>query len=569
MINVYYSTQSGTSEHLSQMLTNYLRSNLKWDSQSPLEINLNSVSSIENFHDLELPILNIFFISSYGDGEPCDDAVDFFTRLESLKGELDVNFTVFGCGNSQYDIYQAMALKLNESLLNLCGKHVGKMGFSDESKDIIDDIFNEWLFDYLNPLCKFLGDKWSIVETNDYIPMYILQESKATVTELKVKPPYHDLNPFMSQLDLQNTCKVNDKILARIPLEGSNLKYTTGDHIGIIPRNSKEQVESLLQKLNIENIDQVISITPFNRMDQVWFPKTLTYRSLFTNYIEINSILSRQFVKGLLKFLPTTQQPIILDLISDRVKFQSEITNPKLTLLGFLTKYALAIEIPLSYIIENFGKLKSRYFSISSSNIKSPKSCDVVIKLVSDGNFEGVLSSWIDNIVCKGLPNEIPIFTRKSKFKLPFNLSKPIVLIGAGTGIAPFLGYLVDLNTNAKRVRNVTLIYGLKSMEESLIDLESVSELGDKLNIIYALSQESTQPKRYVQDVLLENADLIIKHIKEENGSIFVCGNAMGMAHGVSHALIEIFAGDVGDTKVGNSYLQYLKAMGRFKEDVW
>lgn len=568
MINVYYSTQSGTSEHLATQLANYLRLNLQGVDLENAPVHLDTVGNISNIQDLTKAKINIFFISSYGDGEPCDDAIDFFNELP--KSELKISYSLFGCGNSQYDDYQAMAIKLDQLLKSSGSQLVGSISYSDESKDIIDDVYEEWLFDYLKPLVEFLGtDKWSIYETNDYKPVYVLKESTKSFQKSKVRPPYHESNPFLTQLDLSKTFFKNDDqlLLTSVSLTGSKLKYTTGDHIGIIPRNDQIQVEQLLNKLGVENIDQVLSIQPLNRMDAVWFPQTITYRELFLKYIEVNSVLSRRFIKGLLKFSEGQEHALILSLISNKDYFFEEVTKDKLTLLKFITKFQLKTLIPISYIIENFGKLKPRFFSIASSNSFSPDSCDIIIKLIKEETFQGTLSLWIEQIAKQMAVNEIPVFTRKSKFKLPFDLSKPIVLIAAGTGIAPILGFLADLNKNHQKVTKVFVCYGLRSMEYSLIDENEFSNLlGDnKLDIRYAQSRHRSEPKKYVQDILKTHQETIQDYLKTQQGSCFVCGDASGMAHGVSRSLVEIF----GSGRVGDSHLKLMKTMGRFKEDVW
>lgn len=579
MLNLYYSSQSGTSQGLAEGLALQLRDGLRGPSDERVDVRAVSVATIEDLDRLRG--VNMFIMSSYGEGEPCDDGVGFFDALRALRANDSVTpksdhcvmsqtqFALFGCGNSQYDDYQAVAKELEEILLALGGTQLGKPGFSDESCDVIDDVFQEWVYDTIGVVASALGSGWKVVEGGEWIARYFIEEEDGTAMESlasgAVKPPYHDQNPFCASLDLDHSKIAGDKVTARIPLKGSNLKYATGDHIGVIPRNSEASVDEMLRILGLD-ANQTVRVRPRDRMDQTWFPKVLTYAELFARYVEINGPLSRRMVRGLLRFVPEEEQSEVLALVSNRERFTSEITVPKLTFVEFVRQYNIHAPVPVSFIMESFGRLKPRFLSIASSGTLQPEACDVVVKLVKDGTFEGVLSQWLVGVVNGSVPNKVPIFMRKSKFKLPFQ-DKPLVLVGAGTGIAPLLGFLADLDARAKRKTNgelskVLLVYGIRTMQDSLLRSELVANLKN-IEIVYALS--STTPKTYVQDALLSHKATVATILK--TGSAFVCGSARGMGTGVARAMEKILGGN--DPRAGHQAVQLLKALGRYKEDVW
>lgn len=594
---ICYSTQSGTSEDLANAFSSELN-NLTNDQNSSISRNLNSFST--NIDEFKNEISNykivIFFISSYGEGEPCDDSVKLFESLEkyvsSKNSKLDPlipYYSIFGCGNSYYDQYQAAALCFKK-MLDLDGsQQIGDFGYGNEAKNGIFDDYTAWSFDYFNVLSQFLDVKFNKIES--YNPMYSVIGYNENKPERPTNPPYQELKPFIADINIDSVKKYGDDYLefeVNLHKNKSRLKYQTGDHVGIYPQNDDENVKKVLKILkldkNIKNGDK-LKVVPVNRMESNrWLDLTfISYYDLLLNSVEINGVLTRTFIKNLITYFMKNKTVIeqLNQVISSAEVFKTNIIDKRITLIKLFENYEIQQDdydtIPLSFIMENFGYLKPRLFSITTSDSVNFDSVGVIMKLVKEehSGFYGVCSKFLENIITGKIENRVPIFIRKSKFKLPMTLSKPLVFIGAGTGIAPFRGFLQDICSQShklKQVEKIVIFFGLKELNEKYWlfaqDIEKFQKIlgNEKLEFVHVQSSIS---KEYVQDVIKKPpfCENISNYLHEKQGNIFICGDKSGMAAGVRRSLVSILGND--NVKDGDKYLRYLQSMGRFKEDVW
>ncbi|GMF01133.1 unnamed protein product [Ambrosiozyma monospora] len=176
---------------------------------------------------------------------------------------------------------------------------------------------------------------------------------------------------------------------------------------------------------------------------------------------------------------------------------------------------------------------------------------------------------------------KLPVFIRRSRFKLPLNLEKPIIMIGPGTGVAPFRGFIEHRIEQFKKLQKkekmgkLYLFCGSRN-EDDLIYADEWKQyketLGDKFEIAVAFSRDVKNggKKVYVQDLLLEREKLIGQLIVEEGCHVYVCGDAKGMSKGVSKTLIDILSiHEGGDLKKGDKLFRGLRTGGKYHEDVW
>lgn len=594
---VCYSTQSGTSESLAERFVN------GFNEKTTIE-NLCICSNISNF-DNETSIIElekkfdivIFFISSYGEGEPCDDSVKFFQTLKDKRTKLST-YSIFGCGNSYYDKYQEAAIELKK-ILDECGcQQIGQFGQSNEAYNSVLDDYDAWEFDYVPVLGKFLNVE--IKEVSEYIPMYqIIETVGGSVggtnrNNLIDRPPYQELKPFATEIDMASVIRYGANYVhfnINLHKEKSRLKYQSGDHVGIFPKNRDGDVESILEITGVEGNGNSFKVLPMNRMESNrWIGKVYnSYKEFFLHWVEINGVLSRKMIKDIIRyFIFETSVEVrgkLNELIKSKEVFKMHVLDQRMTIVKLFQELGIKRgihyeKIPISFILEFFGPLKSRKFSISSSDLVEPNQVGVMMKIVKEEGlcFEGVCSKTIEDIIEKNDDNKISIYINKSKFKLPMNLSKPIVLVGAGSGIAPFRGFLQDICSQSyklNQVNKIVLYFGLRTLsEDHYIYQESFAKfkrvLGDKLEIRLALSGGDESSKRYVQDLIREDCQSIVELLVKEKGHIYICGDAGGMSRGVKKVLVDIIGEyEGGDVKKGDQYVQYMQSLGRYREDVW
>lgn len=292
--------------------------------------------------------------------------------------------------------------------------------------------------------------------------------------------------------------------------------------------------------------------------------------------------------------------------------------------------------LPLSVIIiDVLPRIQTRFYSISSSSVVSPSKVAITASVVrycvrqrhgkdltklllntADENVEnrsmlrvkrGHTTSHIDYI-CNWIENHktsvgqsddtgdysratkifraneldpiyLPIFIRPSKFK-PAPSYRPVIMIGPGTGVAPFRAFIQERYNQTKKeftVGDTILFYGCRNHNEDYLYKEEFEilkqdpQFGSQFYLNVAFSRDRTQPKKYVQDLIDEQCEQVANAIVRDKGYIFVCGDASNMSKAVMQKLIEIFVScnHFSTIEESTKYMRKIRQQGRFQEDVW
>ncbi|KAJ3274998.1 hypothetical protein HDV01_001504 [Terramyces sp. JEL0728] len=383
-------------------------------------------------------------------------------------------------------------------------------------------------------------------------------------------------------------------------LGNSGIKYKTGDHIGVYGNNSLESVEYLAKGLKIDSLDKVIKLVPnpdnpLSASAKPNLPMPCTLRTALTNYLDINAITKQHQLEIFAKYAKDAAEKKLLEALSDnRDKYVVEVETQQKTLADILHEFpSIAVSI--------------RYYSISSSSKESPKVVSVTAVVVryvlphqlsNNGKRvvvkEGLVTSFLERIhdhkagkieshaipASEHIPKlHYPVYIRSSNFRLPKNLETPVVMVGPGTGVAPFRGFIRERFLHAKegeKVGPTWLFYGCRNADSDYLYKEEFKEMLDEakdldidLKIITAFSRD-TDKKVYVQHCVKEHAENIWNFLETQNGNFYICGDAKNMAHDVNKEL-ENIAVNVGsmDEEGSKNWIKKLRSDGRYLEDVW
>lgn len=615
---IFYGSQTGTAEDYSSKLSKELRARF---GLKTVVVDFADYD-YDNFHELPEDTLCFFLVATYGEGEPTDNAVEFYNYLDEATESLSFKFSVFGLGNSTYEFYNAMGKKADERLESLGAGRFAPYGAGDDGVGTMDEDYITWkeeVFDSLKnnlsmdehelkyePGLKLIEDT-GLTKNDKSVSLGEPDKTYLSKTADLNKGPFGHNHPYLSQIsyakELFNS-KERSCVHAEFDISESNLRYSTGDHLAIWPSNANENVDKFLKAFDLTSkADKVFELKALDTTISILFPTPITFEAAIKHHLEITGSISRQFLVSIAGFAPNeSSKEEISRLANNKVEFAREIHDKKYNIADALLKISNGTpwkDVPFEFLIENIPHLQARYYSISSSSMSEKKSIHVTAVVEAEeieGQLvTGVVTNLLKHIEIvknkssskpivtydlkgphgKFLNFKLPIHVRRSTFKLPSNPGVPVILIGPGTGVAPFRGFVrerIVQHRNGNNIGKTLLFYGCRTEDEDFLYKdewqEYSKELGSSFEMVTAFSRQ-TSKKVYVQDKLLENASAITRLI-DEGAYIYVCGDASRMARDVQSTLQKIIsnARGISDEK-GIELIRSFKVQNRYQEDVW
>ncbi|PBK75051.1 putative cytochrome P450 oxidoreductase [Armillaria solidipes] len=431
-------------------------------------------------------------------------------------------------------------------------------------------------------------------------------------------------------------------------IEGSGITYQHGDHVGVWPTNAEIEVDRLLCALGLyDKRDTVIGIESLDpALAKVPFPVPTTYATVLRHYIDISAMAGRQILGSFSKFAPTPEAEAFLKEVNSNKETYADVVGKGCLKVGEILQTAAGNDItaipstsstsvwniPFDLIVSSIPRLQPRYYSISSSPKIYPNSIHVTcvtLKYQSEGDkvptrwVYGVGSNFLLNlkyaangetvpmisntgIANAALPTyaihgprgayrqetiyKSPIHVRRSTFRLPTNPKSPVIMIGPGTGVAPFRGFVQERVALARRTLEkngpdaladwgrITLFYGCRKSTEDFLYKEEwpqyQEELKGKFTLHCSFSREKYRPdgsKIYVQDLIWEDRQNIADSIIAGKGYVYICGEAKNMSKAVEEVLAKILGEAKGGSAEveGTAEVKMLKERSRLLLDVW
>ncbi|KAK5998668.1 NADPH--cytochrome P450 reductase [Cladobotryum mycophilum] len=626
---IFYGSQTGTAEDYASRLAKEGKSRFGLETMvADLE-----EYDFENLDTFPSDKIAFFVLATYGEGEPTDNAVEFyefiigedvaFSEGNEDKPLENLNYVAFGLGNNTYEHYNSMVRNVDKALTKFGGSRIGEAGEGDDGAGTMEEDFLAWK----EPMWTALAEKMGLEEREAvYEPIFgIIDREGLTPESPEVyrgepnkmhleglpKGPFNAHNPYIAPIaESYELFGVKDRncIHAEVDISGSNLSYTTGDHIAIWPTNAGEEVDRFLDIIGLsDKKDQVISVKALEPTAKVPFPTPTTYDAILRYHLEICSPVSRQFVSTLAAFAPTEESKAEMTRLGGDKDYFHEKTAPHFyniaRLLASVSNGEKWDNVPFSAFIEGLNKLQPRYYSISSSSLVQPKKISVTAIVESqelpgrDVPFRGVASNYLlalkqkqngdENPSPFGLSYEldgprnkydgihVPVHVRHSNFKLPSDPAKPVIMIGPGTGVAPFRAFVQERAKQAQQGANVgrtLLFFGCRKSSEDFLYEKEWKEykevLGDKFELVTAFSRESSK-KVYVQHRLKERAEEV-NELLSQKAFFYVCGDAANMAREVNAVLAQIIANGRGVTEQkAEEIVKSMRAANQYQEDVW
>ena len=541
-VHVLYGTETGNAEEIAETFETKLKSQ-----------NLNvHLWDMDDFPRDSLPEVEHLFIicSTQGVGEPPINALDLYDYLHGDDApQLDqVNFAVLALGDQDFPDFCQAGKDFDHILGQLGANRVADRVDCDFD---YEETAEQWITNMLELLTQASSN------TNEETPS--VENEDVTIEEPQA--PYSKSNPFQAEV-LKNTILTQPEASREvrhleISLEGYREVYEPGDSLVVIPQNDPVLVNQLIDALNWD------AETPIQMNDS---DSMRSLKEALTHDFEIAK-LTPVLMKNAAELLGN---PMLNANIQKSEWVQNYIYGKDvIDLIRDFTPVALEPNM----LPQLLRKLPPREYSIASSNKVNPNSVHITVRVVKYEAHRrerfGVCSVQLADRTSVG--DKLPVYLKKNpNFKFPYDTETPVIMIGAGTGIAPYRAYLQErayLNLKGEQ----WLIFGNQNYHHDFLykdDLEQWLEEGVLSKLDLAFSRE-TENKIYVQHRIEENSAEFYKWI-QAGATIYLCGNKDEMASGVHESLIKVLIkeGNLDETEA-EAYLTEMIKNQRYQRDVY
>lgn len=552
---IVYGTQSGTSKKFADSLFNEAIERLKIKC---LLKNINEITSIKEFNE---NALIVFIVSTYGEGGPTDDSIEFNSMItndnfwSSFNNNSKVNYAIFGLGNSLYTKFNQQGKTLNKifsanKLHNICD-----IGVGDDSKNI-NEAFEEWKKGIFWPKTYdfFIKNKDVYDEFNKQTQLsqinkqdlYEITLSQNDTTEISISLYEHSVNKYHqtirskieSLVELRQNNINGSTLKVTFSFEDFNPTYSVGANIGIYPKNSNQNVKKIINHMNY-NSDLKIeykfkSEEAKKQKLNLPIPVNMTIKEALISIIDLSCQITKDLLSKISQYAGDEEQFNKLSQILNDKSQLDDFCSKRYNIIDVITEYD-SIQIPFISFCQLMPKIRPRFYTVASSPNKNKEKFDIVIALVDWKNYLGekrlgLTSNYLNELYLTN-PNPEKEYTqitiKSSAFKLPDDIHQPIIMIATGTGIAPFISFLQEMEYRNEPPYETCLIFGTKNKAYDYIYENDLKTFVEKkyLKQLYCAFSRDQEEKIYVQDILLQKFNNKISDLIQKNVKIFICGS--------------------------------------------
>lgn len=576
---VLFGSQTGTAELFAKTLT-------REGAKLGVPIKMCDVESYENFN-LEYERLVILICATYGEGEPTDTMKDFhdwmMDECRSVGEELaNVKYTVFGLGDRQYKYFCEEAIVMDRRFDELGAKRIFGLSCGDSGSGQLEEQFDEWRKDLWPAVSRVLNIK---IKQNTEEPVEpecrikFWEEKEAPLPFPKtasVLEPTQRLPVWVPMIRneelLKQTFDGNSTRAIDFSTNDTIISYQAGDHLGILPCNSDELVKEYLEVLNVpeDEANRVFSLQDKKSMKNV-FPARVSATTALKWYLDLAGVPKKSTLRAFAHCCnDPAQKEELLRILRVGPEAQKEFTKlcaQLRTMHGFLRHFNSA-KVPLAFFLELMPRIAPRYYSISSDILSTPNSVGTTIGIIPGGLCTSMLSRM-------KIGDKVPVFVRKTTFHLPLrHKDRPVVMIGPGTGVAPFIGFLERrrawLQKGAALGKSILFFGCRRHAEDHIFEEYCTQAMQDGvLSVLDTAYSRDQAYKIYVQHRVKERAAEMWEMISS-GANIYVCGDARFMAKDVDkevRRLVEV-EGKMSP-EAAEEYMKKLESEERFLKDVW
>ncbi|KFD23328.1 NADPH-dependent assimilatory sulfite reductase flavoprotein subunit [Yokenella regensburgei] len=536
-ITLLSASQTGNARRVAEQLR---------DDLLAAELNVNLVNAGDyKFKQIASEKLLVVVTSTQGEGEPPEEAVALHKFLFSKKAPKlsDTAFAVFGLGDTSYEFFSKAGSDFDSKLAELGGERL---------LDRVDaDV------EYQTAAAEWRARVVDVLKARAPKSASPALAASGAVNEIHT-------SPYTKEAPLTATLSTNQKITGRdsekdvrhleIALGDSGLRYQPGDALGVWYQNDPALVKELVELLWLKGDEPVMvdgNTLALAEALQWHFELTVNTANIVENYAQL------------------TRSDALLPLVGDKAKLQHyAATTPIVDMVRFAPA-----QLDAGALIGLLRPLTPRLYSIASAQAEVENEVHVTVGVVRydiEGRARsgGASCFLADRLEEDG---EVRVFIEHNdNFRLPANPQTPVIMIGPGTGIAPFRAFMQQRAADGAEGKNWLFFGNPHFTEDFLYQVEWQRYVKDGVLSRISLAWSRDQKEKvYVQDKLRAEGAELWRWIND-GAHIYVCGDANRMAKDVEQALLEVIA-EFGamDAEAADDYLSELRVERRYQRDVY
>ena len=633
-MSIFFGSQSGTAETFARELAE----------EAKLYGFTAVVKDLEDYdadEQLTSEKYAVFLMATFGEGEPTDNSASFYEWLRNdARTERDaagVPFAVFALGNRQYEHFCLIGRVVDEKMAAIGGKRVVDHGEGDDDGSLEDD-FRGWKKAFWAATNAHFGTSAAAdgagIDNKPYESAFVVtplppaqqaqQQGKymGGLTNLVTDPKHRVvIAPCVENRELrQSTDDDGSTRHIELDLSSVQLSYLTADNCGVYPRNEYKHVAQLLKRLQLDGKQLVVM--KGNGSKRSYLPSPVSVQDIFLYYLDISFTPRLSQLPMFNQYTSDEQDKLKLHYYCNAG--QDEYIADHKTFLELLEELP-SILPPLSHIVDWMPRLAPRFYTISSSSLVQPKKLALTVSVLTHHKPRGrkqlgICSSYLASL--RPDKDGVAIFIRPSSFRLPrpkqpLNATQPavhppILMIGPGTGVAPFRGFIQEASYMKQKtlaVGDMSLFFGCRSSSKDFIykdELLTAANSGVLKALHTAFSREtvggsdstasesaispstvaattaslaassltpaishSYTNKVYVQDRVRGVAADVWEMISGRKGYVYVCGGT-AMGRSVREVLLECCKEKGGLTeKEAEVYVKKMQEQKRYIQELW
>ncbi|KIW18164.1 hypothetical protein PV08_02452 [Exophiala spinifera] len=547
VLSIFYGSNSGTCEAMANTLASSA-------SLHGFNATVEILDKATNALPKEGPV--VLITSSY-EGEPPDNAAHFVSWLKTLQGEAaqGVKYAVFGMGNRDWHhTYHKIPTLVDSILAERGAERMVARGAADANDAGFLDVFDGWKDEQL----------WPAIANTFHTRSIAAEDDQSTGLDVQVTA---DSRSSLLRQDLKTAMVLENRALTapgfpekrHIEIQlPSGMSYKAGDYLAVLPFNPRRNIRRALGRFNL-TWDAMITISPESH---TYLPtgRPLSVFEVFSALVELSQAATSKQLKQVARTIPEAELKESLERLATN-DFQQEVLGKNKSLLDILEKYPSA-QFTLGQFLEALPPMRIRQYSISSSPLEDPSKCTITYTVIDaparGGNadrdrFLGACSNYLRN---SELGDRINIAVRPSHagFHLPLDHDIPILMVCAGTGLAPFRAFVQERALqikSGKQLAPALLFYGCASPDQDALYQAEFAEWQDQgaVDLRHAFSRAADKSLgcRHVQDrIWHDRADALKLFVN--NAQVYMCGSsAVGVE--INKVIAEIYAEAKGVSK--------------------